>query len=62
MYCNGSIFNETDFTMLIKKNYRGKILKVSKAQKHFFLETPLPKKRTKYLTKCCPSFIGHTFV
>ena len=29
-------------------------LKVSKSQKHFFLETPLPKKQTKYLTKFCP--------
>ena len=33
-------------------------LKVSKSQNHFFLETPLPKKRTPYLTKFCSSFIG----
>ena len=39
----------------------GGSLKVSKSQKYFFLETPLPKKRTKYLTKFCPSFIGHNF-
>ena len=30
--------------------------------KEFFLETPLPKKRTKYLTKVCPSFTGQNFV
>ena len=36
-------------------------LKVSKSQNHFFLETTVPKKWTKYLTKFCPSFIGQNF-
>ena len=40
------------------------VVKVSKSQKHFFLllESLLPKQRTKYLTKFCPSFIGQNFV
>ena len=33
-------------------------LKVSKSQTQFFLETPLPPKSMKYLTKFSPSFIG----
>ena len=37
-------------------------LKVSKSQKIFFLETPLPKKRTKYLTKICPMKLEQNFV
>jgi hypothetical protein len=34
----------------------------SKSQKQFFLKLHCPKKRTKYLTKFCPSFIGQNFV
>ena len=39
------------------------LIKVSKSQKHFFLkvETPLPKKLTKYLTKFCPMKLGQNF-
>ena len=37
-------------------------LKVSKSQTQFFLETPLPPKSMKYLTKFCPSFIGKNLV
>ena len=36
-----------------------RVVKVSKSQKHFFLETPLPKKRTRYLTKFCPIKLGN---
>ena len=45
------------------------LLKVSKSWKQFlvfseafFLETPLPKKRTKYETKFCPMKLGQNFV
>ena len=38
-------------------------LKGSKSQKHFFLKLHhCPQKRTKYLTKFCPSFIEQNFV
>ena len=44
------------------KNYSLPLM-VSESQKHFFLYiTPLPKKRTKYLTKFCPRCIEQNFV
>ena len=49
------------FYALLTNKIAEQQLKVSKSQKHFFLETPLQKKGTKYLTKCCPSFIGQNF-
>ena len=36
-----------------------KYAKGQKSSKAFFLGTPLPKKRTIYLTKFCPSSIGN---
>ena len=38
------------------------VLKVSKSQKCFFFEIPLPKKQTRYRTKFCPSVIGQNFI
>ena len=40
------------------------LLKVSKSQnsKAILLETPLPEKQTKYLTKFCPMKLGQNFV
>ena len=43
-------------------NNNNRIDKGRKISKAFFIETPLPKKRTNYLTKFCPSFIGLKFV
>ena len=41
-----SSFNFSSFAQILDLSTA---LKVSKYQKHFFLETPLPKKETKYI-------------
>ena len=45
---NPEITNEMLSDEAEKEAEKTRLLKVSKSQKHFFLETPLSKKRTKY--------------